>query len=334
MQDQTNARRGWRLGRETLFESLPLEIKKEHFVPQFYLRRFANSDRVNVYDKALGRSFGAHVRDIASERYFYDIPQLDALAGCTQALEKHFHPFEEAGSAAIATLVTGATEKRGFRVRQSVRTDLSIYLALQHLRTRESREVIVQLADGVTRELFMAHLRERLPGVPITREQLLLESTDERRRGLHAIALLDPELRDRVAESFFRCRWVLLRNTTDAWFYTSDQPVAYHNGLLGKPLASPIVNAVGSEIAFPLTPTLLLVMFDRVAYPQARRHDGRVCDIRDPRHVEYYNSLQVIYAHRQIYSVRPDFSLPASMRAESPGMANVEFRRVELRLGG
>jgi uncharacterized protein DUF4238 len=43
-----------------------VDAKKEHFVPQFYLRRFANDDRLNVYDKALGRSFGAHMRDVAS----------------------------------------------------------------------------------------------------------------------------------------------------------------------------------------------------------------------------------------------------------------------------
>lgn len=310
-----------------------MEAKKEHFVPQFYLRRFANDDRLNVYDKALGRSFGAHIRDVASERFFYDLPQLDEFAGTSQALEKHFHPFEEAGAAAIRFLVERAERTRGFHIPRDIRLDLSLYLALQHLRTRETREVIVQTGDGVARELFLDRIRKQFPEISIKREWLDLESTEERRRGLHALVLLDEEIRVRIAASFSHCWWVVLRNKTPQPFYTSDQPVAHHNGVIGKPLGSPKVGAVGSEIAFPLAPGLLLVMFERTAYPHARKQDGRVSDMVDPQHVEYYNSLQVLYSYRQIYSVQSEFALAADMLAESPAMADTKFERIGLRLG-
>jgi hypothetical protein len=49
--------------------------KKQHYVPQFYLKRFADArKRIYVFDKLTKRSFLASVTDIANERYFYDFP--------------------------------------------------------------------------------------------------------------------------------------------------------------------------------------------------------------------------------------------------------------------
>lgn len=51
-------------------------VKKQHYVPQFYLQRFANSNlQTNVYDKFQQKSFVANIRDIASSNYFYDLSQ-------------------------------------------------------------------------------------------------------------------------------------------------------------------------------------------------------------------------------------------------------------------
>lgn len=136
-----------------------MDAKKEHFVSRFYLRRFSNGGRINVYDEALGKSFASNVRDVASERFFYGLPQLDAMAGTSQAVEKYFHPFEEAASSAIRDLLNGAERGEAALVTQEIRTDLSLFLALQYLRTRETREVIVQSGDGLAKELFLDFMR-------------------------------------------------------------------------------------------------------------------------------------------------------------------------------
>ena len=50
------------------------ETKKEHYVPQCYLERWKNSKGyVAVYDKKLKMSRGNNIKDIACERYYYDI---------------------------------------------------------------------------------------------------------------------------------------------------------------------------------------------------------------------------------------------------------------------
>ncbi len=51
------------------------EKKKQHFVPRFYLERWAIPGKYQVYvfNKQQKKSYPASIYDIASERYFYDI---------------------------------------------------------------------------------------------------------------------------------------------------------------------------------------------------------------------------------------------------------------------
>jgi len=61
------------------------------------LREWATGEILQMFDKTLGRQFPQNIRDICSERAFYDDPQLDALSGEFQLLENFFHGFEGAG---------------------------------------------------------------------------------------------------------------------------------------------------------------------------------------------------------------------------------------------
>ena len=48
-------------------------VKKQHYVPQGYLRRFANTrGQLYVFDKYTCRSFVSTVHDVANINYFYD----------------------------------------------------------------------------------------------------------------------------------------------------------------------------------------------------------------------------------------------------------------------
>jgi Protein of unknown function (DUF4238) len=51
-------------------------VKNQHYVPQFYLREFAESnEQLYVYDKRTDKIFPTHVKNVAHESYFYDIPK-------------------------------------------------------------------------------------------------------------------------------------------------------------------------------------------------------------------------------------------------------------------
>ncbi len=50
------------------------DVKKQHYVPQFYLKQFASPDeRLYAFNKFTKKSFQTRVRDAASEMRFYDI---------------------------------------------------------------------------------------------------------------------------------------------------------------------------------------------------------------------------------------------------------------------
>lgn len=51
------------------------EKKKEHYVPQGYLEKWCieSSNQVHVFDKEKDKQRINHIKDVASERYFYDL---------------------------------------------------------------------------------------------------------------------------------------------------------------------------------------------------------------------------------------------------------------------
>lgn len=49
------------------------KVKNEHYVPQRYLKHFANGENFFVFDKEKTEKRPGNVGDYACERYFYDV---------------------------------------------------------------------------------------------------------------------------------------------------------------------------------------------------------------------------------------------------------------------
>ena len=80
---------------------MPTNTKKQHYIPQFLLKKFAivrkKRAEVFVLDKQSGQKFRASVQDIAHENYFYKATSTD---GHKVALED-FMAMEDGKGAAI-----------------------------------------------------------------------------------------------------------------------------------------------------------------------------------------------------------------------------------------
>ncbi len=64
------------------------DTKKEHYVPQCYLKNFVNeNERIAVFDKKLLQSRLQRTTDIAMENYFYDI-DFDDLMNKINSVDK------------------------------------------------------------------------------------------------------------------------------------------------------------------------------------------------------------------------------------------------------
>ena len=56
------------------------KVKNQHYVPQFYLKQWANNkEQLFVYDKKQKKSFTSNVKNVVSSKFFYDFPKIDEI---------------------------------------------------------------------------------------------------------------------------------------------------------------------------------------------------------------------------------------------------------------
>ena len=67
-------------------------VKKQHYVPQFYLRGFSekNNDNVDIYRKKEGKFINTNVRSICYGKYIYDLEDNTSLKKYLELRSKHF----------------------------------------------------------------------------------------------------------------------------------------------------------------------------------------------------------------------------------------------------
>lgn len=109
--------------------------KVQHYVPQFLLRNFGNGkkDQVWVYDKATGRSFSTNAKNIASESRFYDLE----LDGTATTLEPMLSKLEGNAKPIIGKILDADSLAP---LTDEDKATLSVFLSVQHTRTRTFRE--------------------------------------------------------------------------------------------------------------------------------------------------------------------------------------------------
>jgi hypothetical protein len=133
---------------------VPRNSKKQHFVAQCYLNRFAGDDgKVFVYDKAENQVFPAGPIDIGHENHFLSIPELDQGAGAGSFFEHLFGSVETVASVAIADMLDRLSQGMNEVVTRETREVAAVFLALQHVRTREARDRLSQSSDAMDRAL-------------------------------------------------------------------------------------------------------------------------------------------------------------------------------------
>lgn len=304
--------------------------KIQHYVPQFLLRNFGNGkkDQVWVYDKHSDRSFAANAKNVASENRFYDFMH----KGQQLSIEPWLSEVEGHARLVIGDILKADSVST---ISTSHRQDLAAFLAVQLIRTKTFREewnAFPQLLrehfqkfdDQIAAESQMDELIHDIP------ENDSKEQTSK-------MVVTAPE---NFAHHFLDKDWILVATTRKRPFFLNDNPLArqnlverHHRGNLG--LAS-----LGIEIYFPLSPTRALAMWcptlARLVHHTARERIvnyqqdpggviGMSTSLRSgaplhftPENVENFNSLQVAWSERYIFSSSEDFELARSMLKAEP----------------
>lgn len=253
--------------------------KRHHFVPHFYLERFATEHERVLERRRDGAGFVTNCDNVAAESGFYDITLLNGEK--SKAVEDYLSRVEGAAAEVIRS-IDGSMSVPSPGSEE--RVALSEYLGLQISRTPEHRErtqfplKVSEFLDGrdITLELVTEFLEQIHLGFP---------PTDGEARGAFnytSFLLQDPAsvTKERSMELMFQtAEAVAPRLASRHWcvehdrkgrLVTSDTPLM----LWKRPSPSDAYQGVGventDEIRFPLDPTKQLVMTKHERSPSMR----------------------------------------------------------------
>jgi hypothetical protein len=266
--------------------------KLHHYVPQFYLRRFADSaGRLWVWDRDNDRIFSTGPRGIAAESHFYFLTDFVEMGHDPFTMEKQFADLE-----GEVSTITGQWLDW---IRQGEPGDLlpvpavnrelvSLFLALQFLRTSDARSILVAHAESLG---------------------IVVESESER-RALHTEMLWSDGLISSFADRLQRCSWLFGRTSTSTPFVTSDNPVAFRSADNRMWLKAGVFGE-GTYVVYPLAPDVVMYCFPDEGVWRNARLSQRDCCISTitftDELVESENSAQVFMASRFVISNRATF---------------------------
>jgi hypothetical protein len=305
------------------------KTKRQHYVPQSYLRRFSTDGKqISVYDKVLKKGFSDGIRNVAQETGFNEVVKETGATGTLTEEDKMI--VETAFSGIEGRFSTVVSEimalQPGARITPEQRQQMATFTAIQLLRTRAHRNVI----NEAVRKFVLALCEEAVKinfGEDHLKYLPKVLYEDKAAGRLQSLQIFDFKKLAQVAASLNKHLWMIGINDTGHPFYTSDNPVVMHTPFK-KQLVGVGIESLGIEIAFPLSSSRVLLLADRLFYDGAS--DGMSVQMAADN-VEYYNSLQVIHSERQIYCEKQDFDLVEDMIAENPALATPQSDRVDVR---
>lgn len=289
--------------------------KKQHYVPQFLLKRFGtgkkNREKIWVLDKLTGNVFQSSVRDIGHENNFYNHEKLKSID-----IEKRLENIESD----IAPLLSRINKYGKLFRDESEVVGLSYFLSAQILRTP-----VVRANIGNIRQIFVDKLGGKTKVYPDDKALGEYGIDDDKFSSLFFLRSV-PELAKILQEKV----WSLCKAPSNLAYIISDNPVVRHN-MLERPSRGNLgLRNQGIEIYMPISPeytiqALCPVLSELVIcrlqlsdeYQNALISGSPVAQL--PENVEFSNSLQVISAERFIYArSKEHLIMPIDMLKTNP----------------
>jgi hypothetical protein len=265
--------------------------KLHHYVPQFYLRRFTDPlGQLWLWDRDKDRIFRTRPRGIAAENDFYTHQELAALGYDPVAMEKQFAQLESEVSKITDQWLGWLRDMdpmEKIEVPKINRELVSLYIALQFLRTADARDVLAAFA---------------------VQEVIGRSVPEAEKRSLHLEMLWEPSVVGDLSERIVNATWIFGRNLTELPFITPDNPVAFRVGDNSMWRKVGMYND-GTFSVFPMAPDIVMYCHPKESpWQNLGAFDCRLSPvIFTDKMVENENSAQVFMASRFVISSRGTF---------------------------
>lgn len=217
--------------------------KRQHYVPQFYLRNFkgdSSENLINCFNIETKKPYRTTIGKVAQMKYFYESSKNN--------LEYQLSLIEKESSKYIGNLVKN--KKYKYLNNLNIRANLSYFMSLQFIRTNDKREWIknhsYELKDEISQEVE----------IPSKFQKLFDElPSDDHVKNWHLEYI--ESFSSKFFKYFYYKKWILIKNKTNLNFWTSDNPISIWN-----PINPPGLGRKGSFIFFPLSPRLCICLAD------------------------------------------------------------------------
>lgn len=329
-------------------DNMAEKVKNEHYVPQRYLRHFANGENFFVFDKEKTEKRPGNVGDYACERYFYDVdfdalkrekleqdpdfefdPEMEQVMQTidVQHIEHWFGQNVETWlfdpiNKIISTYVMANPKniENMVAMTDDDMNHISLYLAIQMIRSKEFRENIKEMYERLPLLLMKKIAKTDEEREYINSIELEIKNKNHLKL-FHAQFLMDEEMVSDIAVRLRSKIWVIGYNKTDIPFITSDNPVVKygHSGFNG-------ISSKGIEIAFPISPKLILILADIEEFGRLLPFHNHFVEIPSEE-VHYYNSLQVIQSYRYVFSKQDEWEFVEKMLKDNPKLKDIKHKR-------
>lgn len=256
--------------------------KRQHFVPQFYLRRFSQDGKsINVFNIKSKRSIlKAPIKGQCYRDNFY---------GKDRVVEKALSQLEAEMSRVLKSVQSqGALPKRPLH---DLNTFFS-YVLFQHSRTEQFIGAYESQIEGVVK---------RLVNPTMEAKGYSPEELAKVRVGLKEGPRFMLKQTAKLLPLFFDLNCKLVRITSAQEFVTSDSPVVFYNQLLSfQKTGGAGIASKGLQVFFPLDPKHLAILYDKDVYRVGPPH-SHLIEISNNDDVRELNRLQFVHALHNVY---------------------------------
>src|ERR1700677_3864701 len=272
------------------------DYKKQHYVPNLYLRNFSSNRRlINLMTIKAGHKLtNVNLADHCYENYLYsDDGIIEALLS-----DKVEGPAGRVLDSIIQTEILPADQSEEI-------LDLYNFILIHEGGTTAAAQAMEEQIEALGEELAKTHARST---GKFTEEQLKgvhLRINKPARHSLGISAMLLPMMID--------LKPALLKNQHATGLITSDHPVVLLNPYL-KPYRGDTGSVTGwvlrgLQVILPISPKLAVLLYDEAVYRLPKMDQNRTLELTETE-VEVINSLQVLNAKDKIF-----FHDPSQLKA-------------------
>jgi hypothetical protein len=278
--------------------------RRQHIVPKYYLRRFANQGRkthVFAYDRFNDKSFTVNIDKICVSSKFYDIPieYFPELKEKKHPEEILLKPFDEKGAQVLNSVFDEIVRFDSLDAHKYI-YGLSLLVAMQIIRTPSFRNNYKSLVLN-SPELDISKRIQFQSKYGSSEIELLP-------RVMQFYALKDPNISlFPISNTLFNEYYFELQvNTTSSFLYTSDNPIVVNANSQDGYFDNLRLDRKDRIVYYPLSPAIVLKLEKRQIITPIIQAEIKMTNLNEDQ-VEYINKLQFAQSDRWVISCVNNF---------------------------